>query len=229
MAKNRVTRKQLLKEPDEFLTTAGKLIRWSKDNTRSLMIGGCLFFGVVLLISVYSVFKQRQASTAEILLGQALNKYQSEITTKDASTALAAMRGDYDALLASYGGQPAGRLGTVLYGHICLAGQAYDDAIAHYQASLTYFGVDSSLGNVILNGLGTAYQQKGEYPQAVEYFKQIADGSSPVLKDVALFNLGRLYGQLGRAEDSRKAYEQLSTEFPQSVYANVVKEKVHNS
>jgi len=229
MAKNRVTRKQLLKEPDEFLTTAGKLIAWSKNNTKTLIIGGCLFFGVVAAISVYTVFKQRQASTAEILLGQALNKYQTEIATKDASAALAATRSDYDALLASYAGQPAGRLGAVLYGHICLAGQAYDEAIAHYQDSLTYFGADSSLGNVILNGLGTAYQQKGEYPQAVVYFKQIADGTSPVLKDVALFNLGRLYGQLGQTEDSRKAYQQLSTEFPQSIYADVVKEKVHDS
>lgn len=229
MAKNRVTRKKLLKEPDEFLTTAGKLIRWGKDNTRTLVIGGCIFFGVVLLISGYSVFKQRKANTAEILFGQALNKYQVEIATKDASAALEATRSDYDALLASYGGQPAGRLGAVLYGHICLAGRAYDDAIAHYQESLTYFGTDSSLGNVILNGLGTAYQQKGEYPQAVVYFKQIADGSSPVLKDVALFNLGRLYGQLGKTEDSRTAYQRLSTEFPQSIYTNVVKEKVHNS
>jgi len=225
MAKNRVTRKKLLKEPDEFLTTAGKLIRWAKDNTRPLIIGGCIFFGLVLSISVYSVIKQRRAGTAEILLGQALSKYQAEIATKDASAALQATRSDYDALLASYGGQPAGRLGAVLYGHICLAGQAYDDAIAHYQESLTYFGADSSLGNVILNGLGTAYQQKGEYPQSVVYFKQIADGSSPVLKDVALFNLGRLYGQLGQMEESRKAYQQLSTEFPQSIYTSLVNEK----
>ena len=139
------------------------------------------------------------------------------------------MRSDFDALLASYGSLPAGRLGAVLYGHICLAGGAYDDAIAHYQESLAKFGPESSLGNVILNGLGTAYQQKGDYPRAVTYFKQIVDGSSAVLKDVALFNLGRLYGQLGQTEESRKSYQQLSTEFPQSMFANVVKEKIGNS
>ena len=163
-------------------------------------------------------------------MGQALAKYQAEIESKTASAdALAKVRSDFDALLASYGSLPAGRLGAVLYGHICLAGGAYDDAIAHYQESLAKFGPESSLGNVILNGLGTAYQQKGDYPRAVTYFKQIVDGSSAVLKDVALFNLGRLYGQLGQTEESRKSYQQLSTEFPQSMFANVVKEKIGNS
>ncbi len=226
MAKNRVKRKQLLKEPDEFLSTAAKLIRWAKENTKSLIVGACAFFVVVLLISAYGYFHQRRANTAHTLLGQALVNYQTEIETKDAPAALAAARSDFQAVLESYGDLSAGKLGSVLYGHICLAGQAYDDAISQYQNALTYFGAESSLHNVILNGLGTAYQQKGEYPRAVEYFKQLAAGSSPVLKDVALFNLGRLYGQLGQTEESRKVYRQLSTEFPQSMYANVVKEKV---
>jgi len=229
MAKNRLTRKQLLKEPDEFLTTASKLIRWAKENTRSLIVGACIFFGVVLFISFYIYFQQDRANKAETLLGQALAKYQTEMETQDASAALAAARSDFETLLSSYGGLSAGRLGTLIYGHICLAGQAYDDAISLYQKALTNFGIESSLHNVILNGLGTAYQQKGEYPRAVDYFKQLVDSPSPVLKDVALFNLGRLYGQLGQTEESRKAYQKLSSEFPQSMYANVVKEKVGNS
>lgn len=229
MAANRVKRKQLLKEPDEFVTTAGKLINWSRQNTKPLIIGFCLFFGAVAGISVYSYFKQQRAGTAEMMLGQAVAKYQAGLEAKDASAALAETRSDFDALLNTYGNLPAGRLGAVIYGNVCLAGQAFDDAISHYEKALTSFGAESSLGNVILNGLGTAYQQKGDYPRAVEYFKQMVSGSSPVLKDVALFNLGRLYSQLGQVEESRKAYQQLSDQFPQSMYADVAKEKVNNS
>lgn len=229
MAKRRVTRKQLLKEPDEFLTTADKIIGWAKANTKSVIVGCCIFFGVVLLVSGYAYVRQHNASEAENMLAQALASYQSEIETKDGAAALAASRSAFDALLSSYGDYASGRLGTVIYGHICLAGQAYDDAIGEYKKALTYYGADSSLHNVILNGLGAAYQQKGDYLQAVVYFKQLADGSSPVLKDVALFNLGRLYSQLGKPEESQKVYQQLSSEFPQSMYAAVAKEKVDNS
>jgi tetratricopeptide (TPR) repeat protein len=225
MAKNRVTRKQLLKEPDEFISITTQMIDWGKEHTRFLIVGTCVLLAVAASISIYMVHRQRRADAAETLLGQALTKYQTTMGTKDAADALTAVRSDFDTLLASYGNLPAGRLGTVIYANICLAGQDYNEAIAHYQESLLHFGVESSLSNVILNGLGTAYQQKGEYNRAVSYYKQIANGANTVLKDAALFNLGRLYGQLGQADESRKAYERLGVEFPQSMYADLVKGK----
>lgn len=224
-----MTRKQMLKEPDEFISTADKIIHWVRQNSKSVIAASCAVIGLVVLISAYAWFQQRKADEAENLLGQALAKYQSVMENKDAPAALEAARSDFDTLLATYGKFPAGKLGTVIYGHVCLAGQAYDDAIAEYQKALTYYGPDSSLHNVILNGLGTAYQQKGDYPRAVTFFKQLAEGASPVLKDVALFNLGRLYNQMGQTEESQKVYQQLSTDFPQSMYATVAKEKINNS
>jgi tetratricopeptide (TPR) repeat protein len=225
MAKNRVTRKQLLNEPDEFITTATRVIAWAQENTRTLIVGSCVLLAVAVLLSIYGYHRRAQANAAETQLGQALAKYQAALEAKDATAALEAVRIDFDALSESYGNTPAGRLGAVIYGNICIAGQDFDDAIVHYEKSLADFGIESSLGNVILNGLGTAYQQKGDYTRAVSYYKQMADGTSRVLKDAALFNLGRLYGQLGQAEESRKAYEHLVAEFPESMYANLVKEK----
>jgi tetratricopeptide (TPR) repeat protein len=224
MAKYKLSRKQLLNEPDEFISTANRLIDWSKEHTRQLIAGTCVLLAVTAVVSIYIYHRQRQADAAEALLGQALAKYQTAMESKDAAAALAAVRGDFDKLLASYGEVPAGRLGAVIYGNICLAGQDYDDAIVHYKDSLPHFDVESSLVNVILNGLGTAYQQKGDYNRAISYFKQMADGTGTLLKDAALFNLGRLYRQLGKAKESRKAYERLAAEFPQSMYASMVKD-----
>jgi tetratricopeptide (TPR) repeat protein len=225
MAKNRITRKQLLKEPDEFITTSARVIDWAKENTRLLIIGTCVFFVVAASISIIIYHRQHEANMAETLLGQSLTKYQTTLESKDAAAALDAVRKDFNALLTSYANVPAGRLGAVIYGNICLAGQDYNDAVVHYKAALPHFGVESSLNNVILNGLGTAYQKMGDYTNAVAYFKQIADGTGTVLKDVALFNLGWLYRQLGRNDESHKAYTRLAAEFPQSMYADLVKGK----
>ena len=229
MAKNRITRKQLLKEPDEFLTISGKLIAWAKDHTRTVIWAGAALLVVVIGLSSYVYIHKRQANAAEIMLGQAVAKYQSVLETKDAVAALAAVKGDFDTLIASYGHLPGGRLGNLIYGHLCLAGQDYDAAIIHYNVALSYYGAESDLGNIILNGLGTAYLQKGEYPQAVEQFKKLVANSSSVLKDNALFNLGHLYKQLGQAEESQKAYRQLSADFPQSMYATLAGEETAGS
>jgi tetratricopeptide (TPR) repeat protein len=222
MAKNRVSRKRMLNEPDEFISTANRVVQWARENSRPLIIGSCVFLAVAVLLSIFSYYRHAQADAAESRLGQVLAKYQTALDAGDPTAALAAVRGDFEELSESYGNTPAGRLGEVIYGNISVAGQDYDDAVLLYEKSLASFGIESSLGNVILNGLGTAYQQKGDYNRAVSYYKQIADGSGTLLKDAALFNLARLYGQLGQFEERRSASERLKAEFPQSMYANLV-------
>ena len=226
MAKKKVTRKQLLKEPDEFMTTTGKVIGWAKENTKALVIGVSVFFVLIIIVSVYGYINEKSSTTAQLMFSQAVTKYQTVAQQKTDEDALAAVSADFDALLKSHGNQPAGRFGRIFYGHISTTGKAYDQAIVHYQSALDDFGDDSSMTNVILNGLGSAYQQKGEYPQAIENYKKIVDGPGSMLKDAALFNLGKLYAQIGKAEESKKAYRQLSADFPNSMYANIVREKI---
>jgi len=226
MAKKRVTRKQLLKEPDEFITTTGRLIAWAKENTQKLTIGAGVFFVLIIVVSVFGYYHDKRTNSAQLMFSQVVAKYQAEAGQKTSAEALSAVSEDLDLLVGTYGGTPAGKLGRVFYGHICVAGKAYDKAIEYYSQALDDFSSGTPLTNVILNGLAMAYQQKGTYPQAIESYRRLADGPGSILKDAALFNLGKLYGQLGQLEESRQAYQRLNTEFPGSMYANIVREKI---
>ncbi len=226
MAKKRVTRKQLLKEPDEFITTTGQLITWAKENAKALGIGSTLFFTIIIAVSIYAFINQKRSDTAHLMFGQALSKYQTEAGSKDGTTAMSAVSGDFDALIDSYDGQPAGKLGRLFYGHMGTMANDYDKAIEYYQQALGDYGNDDSLSNIIHNGLGSAYQQKGDYPKAVEHYQQIADSTGTMLKDAALFNLGKLLGQLGKEDESRQAFQRLKDEFPNSTYAGIAREKI---
>lgn len=226
MAKKRLTRKQLLKEPDEFITTAGRVVQWARNNTRSLIYGCVGFFGAVILIAAWSYYQDRQAKQSAALLGQATARYQSELADGQADKALDAVRGDFERLIDAYGGQPAGRLGRLSFAHFCLAAGAYDDAVMLYQKALADFSDDPSLLNIILNGLGSALQQKGEDHLAVPHYERLISADSSVLKDAALFNLGVLYGRQGKMEKVKAAYERLVADFPDSVYAGIVREQL---
>jgi len=225
MAKKRVTRKQLLKEPDEFITTTGQLINWAKENAKALGIGSTLFFTIIIAVSIYAFVNEKRSASAHLMFGEAISKYQREAGTKDGTEAMSAVSGDFDALIDSYGGQPAGKLGRLFYGHMGTMANDFDKAIEHYQKALEDYGDDVSLSNIIHNGLGTAYQQKGDYAKAIEHFQKVADGSGTALKDAALFNMGKLLKQLGKEEDSRAAYQRLKDDFPDSTYTGIVREK----
>jgi tetratricopeptide (TPR) repeat protein len=226
MAKKRVTRKQLLKEPDEFITTTGKLISWARQHARQLLVACGLFLGLLILIASYGYYQQKQSDVATQLYNQAMAKYQTAGGEKDPATALTAARSDLERLTSEYGGQPAGKLGRIMFGNFSLAAEARDEAVEIYSAALKDFGSDVSLANFIRNGLGAAFSQKGEFPAAIEHYEKIVSGSSLVLKDSALFHLGRLHEAMGQSDKSLEAYRQLSNDFPDSMFAQMVKDKI---
>jgi predicted negative regulator of RcsB-dependent stress response len=226
MAKKRITRKELVKEPDEFITLTGQMIRWARDNTRLLTYGVCAFFAVILLASAYRFYSTQREQAAATLLSQTRAAYQAaEKAGGDPAKALAAAKPDFERLVSEYGRWPAGRLGRILYAHAALAGHAVDEAIALYKEALGDFENDPTLANSILSGLSAAYAEKGDTAAAIVHLEQIVAGGGTVLKDVALFQLAGLYRSAGEIEKSQKAYTRLSTDFPDSIYADIAKEK----
>ena len=79
--------------------------------------------------------------------------------------------------------------------------------------------------NLILSGLGYANEQLNENQRAVAYFEKIAASQGQVLRDEALFKLGVLYDKLGESEKREKAFNQITSDFPDSMYIDIVKER----
>ena len=72
MAKKRVTRKQLLKEPDEFMTFTGKLIQFGRKYDKQLTYAACAFFIIIIGLTAFRFFSNRAENTASDLLRQAM-------------------------------------------------------------------------------------------------------------------------------------------------------------
>lgn len=225
MAKKRLTRKELLKEPDEFITLTGRLIAWVKANPKQLIYGVGVFLAVVLIGSGYAYYKERRDQSAADLLSESLLKYEEIAAQGDAAKALDAVMADLDRLTENYSGQAAGRLGIVLYGHLCLKAHLPQKAIGLYQKGLENFENDPDLTPIILNGLALAQEAAEDVPAAISSFEKLLSRGTSLYKDSALFHLGRLYSNSGQPEKSRQVYERLETEFPDSVYVGMAREK----
>ena len=72
MAPKRVTRKQLLKEPDEFITFSNRMIRLGAEYKQQLMIAAGFFCAVVLIYVGMQYVSARSRAKALNLLENAV-------------------------------------------------------------------------------------------------------------------------------------------------------------
>lgn len=223
--KKRVTRKQLLKEPDEFLTFSRRQFKFVMEHTREISIGLGAFFAVLAIIAGIRYFSDRAEDKASALLGKSITKYEKAMKDSDSEKAYAEVQPDFHKLLEEYPGKDAGKMARIIYAGISYDAGDPDKAIELYEEAIEDFDDNPSFRNIILSGLGYAYEKKEDYKTAVTYFEKISNGSDLLLKDEALFNLGRLYAELGDAEKSADAFKKIVSDYSDSMYVELAKEK----
>lgn len=222
----KVTRKQLLKEPDEFITFTSKAIRFAMDYKYQLTGG---LAGLVILILIGAgirYFSIKAENTAFTLLSQSQIKYEALLKQNGPQKALTEVAADFEGILKKYSTKKGGRLARVIYASICYKAGNLDQAIALYNESLKDFKSNPFLKNLILSGLGYAHEEKKDLESATKYFNMIVAGPDPVMKSEALYHLGRLYDAKGDRDKSIEAYKQLLDRHADSIYTELVKEKL---
>ena len=135
------------------------------------------------------------------------------------------MKDAYENILRKYKNKQGAKIARLIYANLSLDAGNADQAILLYESALKDFERETSFTNFILSSLGYAYEKKHDYQQAITYFNRISSGDDAVMKDVALFNLGRLYGELGDGPKSREAYGRLASDYTDSIYFEIAKEK----
>ena len=226
MATRKKSRKELLKKPDEFMTFTGKAIRLVSDNQKPISYALCAVVAVVLVIFGYRFFAQRAEAKAFSMLEQTLAKYEAHKKATSADEAYRTVSEEFQRIVEKYGGNAGGKLARASYANICYNAGDYNKAIALYKVSLNDFEDHPMVYHLILSGLGYAYQQMGDNPNAAMYFEKIAAATDSNNRDEALFNLGILYEKLGDTDKSHQTFKQFLSSYPNSMYFDIVEEKL---
>jgi tetratricopeptide (TPR) repeat protein len=225
MAKKKLTRKELLKQPDEILTMSTRLFNLSVTYRYQLI---AVLAGVIAIVAAitfvrYSSDRTEKAGFAQ--LQQNRQKYEAALQEKGPQAAYLQVQQDYETLLERYGGTRAGQLGKIAYASICYRGGDAQKALTLYRDALDHFE-DPFIKNQIWIGMGYAYESLNNLEEAVEMFEKVDMDSDAFQKGEALYNLGRIYAALGREDKSREAYEKILSENAATIYLEMVKEQM---
>ena len=224
--KKKVTRKQLLKEPDEFITTAGKLIRFIQTyKTQISYAVGALVVLMLVATGIYYYSAARENS-AFSLFEQAMVKYDATKRSEGMKPAYEAVQPDFEGILDKYSGNNGGKIARFAFANICYDAGDFDRAIELYTQSLEDFKADSFYRKLIISGIGHAHEGKKDLKTAATFFETITAEPDAFLKDEALFHLGEFYEAMGNPAKSHEVFKKIISEYPASMYIDMVSEKV---
>lgn len=226
MTPKKITRKALLKEPDEFITTTGRLISMGVTYQKQLSIGAAVFFALLIVFGIMRVMAHRTENQSFAALSKVTVKYETEGAGKTPTERLGMIKSDFNDFLNRFGSKSAGRIGRVIFAGICRDGGDLDTAASLYLQALGDFAGKPFYENLIRTSLGQVYAMKKEPAQSTPELEAAATKTASPLADTALFDLGLLADADGQKEKAVSYFKRILEEFPNSMFQEIVKEKV---
>ncbi len=220
------SRKRDLNSPDEFVsfwTTLFDFVTAHKVQV-SCALGAFLVLVIVGITSLY--FLKKSGDKAFSLLQEGMAKYQTLLKTEGPDKAYKGAEGDFQRIVKNYSQRQGGILARLYYADMCYAAKDYDKAITLYKPLILAFKDEPFFKNLVLSGLGYCYEAKKDYKTASGYFEMLATAKDYPVKDEALFNLGELYAAIGNKEKSINAFKKILSDYPESIYSEIVREKL---
>ena len=224
--KKRVTRKQLLKEPDEFLTLSGKAIRFATENQR--LIFGVLIGVVVVAIAIagFRYFSEASERKAYALFEEGRLHYLTAISGDNTAPVREKAAEQFERVITKYPSTDAAPFSLLVYADMSYHSGDYQKAIELYQRALGAFSAEGFIRKLIWNGLGYAYEANKGYKAAAEYFQRITETQDESMKGDACYNLGRMMEAVNRQKEALEAYNKVVKDYPDSVGFQIANEKV---
>lgn len=225
MAAEKISRKKLLKEPDEFISTTTKVIRFFSAYRRQVIRYAIVGLVVAVVGAGIFFYLEWQKGKALAMQAQALQIYE-EAARKGMGTEgeKESLRKALEKFRESISIDHRGTQGQIsqLYIALCHFGlQEYDAAIEAYRRCL-----EGPLRPMALNGIAYCYEAKKEWAQALEYFKKNAEEARSVYQEEGLMGVARCYEALNQKAKALEYYQKVLTQNPKSPMADLIQRKV---
>src|SRR5690554_4163605 len=203
---------EFLESPDALANQLDKAQSFVQSNNKLfLVIGGVLLVGILAFVG-FHYYQDSRESEAQKALYKAIYDFEA-----DSLNLALNGKGGNEGLLAiadNYGSTNAGKLANFYAGVALLKEGKYDDAIARLKA---YSSSDLLLQARAYALIGDAFMEKGDYKEAISYYKRAADYKpNQFFTPGYLLKLGLAYEKNNQIQEAAPVYKRIIDEFPMS-------------
>ena len=223
MAKKKVTRKQLLKEPDEFLTFSGRAALFIREHSRQFTyLGGAVAAGLIIYLGM-TTFKgymdkkgQTTYNTAYYILAENAGPEKDAEALKESAEL-------FQKVIDKYGMSKVSRLALPELAYLRMAERKYDEAIGLYLEFLDKVPDNSPYQSLARLALAACYEANGEFESAIESLSQVVDGPNDFFKEQAMLSLARVYRLDNQKDRSKKILQEFLEKYKSSPFLPIAK------
>ncbi len=227
MAEKKVTRKELLKEPDEFMTTTGAIVRYTKQNPN--VVTGIAILIVVALVVFLGItnYQKYKSSRSHELFQQAHRAYEMATTSPDTSPETwDNIFREFETVAKDYPSMPAGEMALLYSGHVLYQKGDYKGVLEKYNRMQSTNLVKNELSPLVMYHIAMTRFALKDYDQALTLFDQLSkDINSPYRRE-AFASIARIYEAQGKSMEAVQAYKQYLKMFPEAPDALFIKTRI---
>jgi len=224
MANQKISRKELLKTSDEFLTISARAIIFAREHSRLFGYLGMVLIGLLLIylgINTYLKHINKKGQDAYNMAYYAINKNMGRPDIKPDE--LIKSEEYFQRVTDEYGISKAARLALPELAYIKFLQKKYDDAIFQYQQFLDKVADNDPYQSLARMALAVCYEEKGELTKAIQLLKEITSGPDDFFNEQAMLSLARVYRLAHRQGESDAILKEFINRFKTSPFLPVAK------
>ena len=203
MAK-KISRKELLKGTDEFLTFSGKAVNFMTTHQRELKYAGVVIAILVVAylgITTYLRYVNKNGQNAYNTAYQTLTKEMKPDANPDN---LLKSEELFNKVTDDYGLSKVAQLALPQIAYLKFLDKKYDDAIGLYQKFLDKVAGNTEYELMTNLALAACYEAKGDLKSATEILVPIIEIPDSSFSEPAMLSLARLYRLDNKPEKARE-------------------------
>jgi outer membrane protein assembly factor BamD (BamD/ComL family) len=222
MDKKKVSRKELLKGPDEFMTLSEKAVLFASEHSR-VFKGGAIALAAVLLIylgvtSYTGYIDQKGQSAYNKAYQEVMNSLNQPPEKRDLKKA----KELFNEVAKDYGFSKASRLAPPQIAYLHFQEKSYDEAISLYNAYLKE-DPPAEYRDMARLAIAACHEEKGDFAKAIEILQGITSTPSGLFKEEATLSLARVYRLANQNEKAKETLEKFLETFQNSPFLPLAK------
>lgn len=226
MAKKKISRKELLKGTDEFLTLSNRAANFFSAHLRELKYFGIAVAVIVAgYLAVYGYMRYINKSGQEVY-NMAYDTLTDTLEPEITPEKLKKAEELFERVIDEYGMSKAARLALPQVGHVKFVEKKYDDAILFFEKFAAEVSGDKEYETLSSMALAGCYEAKGDLKKAILILSSIVEAPDNLFRETAMLSLERVYRIDNQHEKANEVLKKFIQEYKTSPFLPMAKARL---